>query len=373
MDGRSNEDENDLLEHLDALRVLHRVSRELNATRDLSTTLQSVVDHVVSSLGFGTAAINVVDGDVLAVAAVAGSDEARLALSGQTGSLEAWRHLLTTAEPWGSLRFLSHDAAALPRDLPSWRDEDAPVEATVPDAWHPDDALFAPLYSMLGELVGVLSVDMPINGRIPGMLQRELLETFAAQAAIAVDNAHLHTELARLAAHDPLTGLANHAELRRRLDQLVTEQAGVVVFYCDLDRFKLINDTYGHQAGDAVLIEVARRLVDHLGDQDTAARLGGDEFVLVMRGVGAGMAADMAQRVAEDVGRPVDLPAGGRQVVVGISVGYSDSVMAQTTDQLLGLADQAMYRVKATSHTRVNGHLGVPHTFREADTAEDAP
>ncbi|WP_436776871.1 diguanylate cyclase domain-containing protein [Yinghuangia sp. YIM S09857] len=185
---------------LATLRLLYRVVADLNATRDLRDTLQAVADGVVSGLGFGAAAVNVVrpDGD-LEVAAVAGSDELAAAMAGQIGPRSDWERLLGVAERWGPLRFLSHrQGPADPGRVPSWV-PDIPV-SDHPDAWHPYDALLAPLTTPEGELVGVLSVDLPVDGRRPGPWRCEVLGMFAAQAAIAVDNARLRSEMVRAVA-----------------------------------------------------------------------------------------------------------------------------------------------------------------------------
>lgn len=185
---------------LATLRLLYRVVADLNATRDLRDTLQAVADGVVSGLGFGAAAVNLVrpDGD-LEVAAVAGSEELAAAMAGQIGPRSDWERLLSVAEQWGPLRFLSHrQGPADPGRVPSWV-PDIPV-SDHPDAWHPYDALLAPLTTPEGELVGILSVDLPVDGRRPGPWRCEVLGMFAAQAAIAVDNARLRSEMVRAVA-----------------------------------------------------------------------------------------------------------------------------------------------------------------------------
>ena len=182
---------------LATLRLLNRVVADLNATRDLKETLQAVVDGVVSGLGFGVAAVNLVRADAdLEVAAVAGNDDLRKAMAGQIGSREGWDRILATAERWGPLRFLDHrSGVADVGDVPSWI-PDAPT-SDHPQAWHPRDALLAPLYTPGGDLVGVLSVDLPVDGLRPAPWRREVLGMFAAQAAIAVDNARLRSEMQR--------------------------------------------------------------------------------------------------------------------------------------------------------------------------------
>ncbi len=192
LSGERMEGQKDPLIRLTALRLLHRVIADLNTARDLNGTLQAVVDGVVSTLGFELAAVNVIrpDGD-LEVAAVAGSDEVRRVLAGQVGSGKAWERLFASAEEWGSLRFISHQVSPAV-EVPDWI-PDIPASDD-PQAWHPHDVLLAPLSTPDDELIGVLSVDLPTDRRRPGRWQRELLEMFAAQAAIAIDNARLRAE-----------------------------------------------------------------------------------------------------------------------------------------------------------------------------------
>lgn len=178
---------------LEALRTLQRLIGRLNAGTDLATTLRAVVDGVVEGLGFGVAAVSLVHDDrTVEVVTVAGPQEMSDALLGSRSPLSSWERAFARAEVWGQLRFEPHDLAG-EDDLPSWV-PDIPVSDDE-GAWHPLDALFAPLHSINGDLVGVLSVDLPADGRIPGAIQRELLEMYAVQAGIAIDNARLAERL----------------------------------------------------------------------------------------------------------------------------------------------------------------------------------
>ncbi len=178
---------------LATLRALNRAIADLNAARDIAGTLRAVVDGVVGGLGFGAAAVHIVrpDGD-LQTAAIAGCDEARAALPGTIGQRANWERLLAAGEPWGTLRLVRGQAECV-SPAPS-RTPPAPPACDEARSWSPADALFAPLHTPDGELLGVLTVDLPPDGRRPDVWRRELLEMFAAQAAIAVDNARLRTE-----------------------------------------------------------------------------------------------------------------------------------------------------------------------------------
>jgi diguanylate cyclase (GGDEF)-like protein len=163
-------------------------------------------------------------------------------------------------------------------------------------------------------------------------------------------------QLRELATHDKLTGLANRALLYDRLDQALARFLrlghGLAVMYCDLDNFKPVNDRLGHDAGDAVLVEISNRIREVVRETDTAARVGGDEFVVLVEGVrDRELLQTVASRLIEVVSRPIVLPAG--PVQVGVSVGV---VLAgegsDDADRLMMLADQTMYQAKAAGRGR---------------------
>ena len=557
---------------LTTLRSLHRIVADLNAARSLAGTLQAVVEGAVSGLGYEAAAVNLVrpDGELVVAAvwevgATGESDEAIGGLLGQLGSRESWDRLLNVGESWGSLVFVPHERAwASSVDLPSWGGsrgcgEFVPLEEDPwlgedwdPETWHPDDELFAPMYSLGGELLGVLSVDRPRNGRRPGAWGREALAMFSQQAGIAIGNARLRAEmqralvrfereqqtlraseesfrqafeyapsgmaitelhgagsgkltrvndalcrllgrpraslqrhsfadlvhpedesrlrrvsaengraevrlarrdggylwvylrnsvvgdttegtrfllthvediedrkrhelqLAHRASHDALTGLPNAAELRTRLrlrlcdcpqavdgadapdpprepcgyglasydspyggsydpvfehvHAVLPDEAsvgdpdgrsgrGLAVVFCDLDGFKSINDRFGHSAGDAVLIEVARRLQHVVREGDTVARLGGDEFVVLADGVGRDEARDLAGRLRNAITPPMRVDS--RAVRVGVSLGIGWAGCGMSIDEVLHTADERMYLEKRSrSGGNGNGPAG---------------
>jgi diguanylate cyclase (GGDEF)-like protein/PAS domain S-box-containing protein len=162
--------------------------------------------------------------------------------------------------------------------------------------------------------------------------------------------------LTHRAMHDPLTGLANRALLMDRLAhaRAVQQRSGelIALLFLDLDRFKLINDTLGHDAGDRLLIEIAGRLSAVLRPGDTAARIGGDEFILLCEGIGhPDDAAMLAQRVQEVVGLP--FPLDGTEVTVTVSIGIAVvESSSDTPEAILRDADAAMYRAKDRGRAR---------------------
>ena len=157
-------------------------------------------------------------------------------------------------------------------------------------------------------------------------------------------------ELMRLANHDSLTGLPNRMQLQDRLSQAIAyaARAGrhVAVLFIDLDRFKNINDSLGHEAGDAVIAEVGRRLSENVRRGDTVARLGGDEFVVVLADVAREEeVAAVAKKILGALFRPMMLQGQELSPVgsIGISLYPKDG---QDSQALLKNADAAMYRAK---------------------------
>ncbi|WP_158291900.1 bifunctional diguanylate cyclase/phosphodiesterase [Paracraurococcus ruber] len=160
-----------------------------------------------------------------------------------------------------------------------------------------------------------------------------------------VTERHLVEEQARhFALHDPLTGLPNRALMGERLALAVTRGVCAVLFL-DLDRFKLVNDLHGHEAGDRLLVEVAIRLRAVLRAGDTLARLGGDEFAILLPQGGLPMAATVARRAIELLQDPFELD--GRRFSIGVSIGIALHPRHGTTPAaLLCAADTAMYAAK---------------------------
>ncbi|WP_246158289.1 GGDEF domain-containing protein [Catellatospora sichuanensis] len=183
------------------------------------------------------------------------------------------------------------------------------------------------------------------------------LRTFAGQAAVAVDNVRVHEEAQRLSVTDPLTGLFNYRSLRESLrresERAVRFGRRLCVLALDLDRFKEINDTYGHAAGDAVLAEFAQRIRYEIREVDVAFRHGGEEFVVLLPETDEVGGVAVAERLCESVRRePIIVPArdGGPDLYVNITVSIGLAVLPDHGQQGAGVlqaADEALYAAKA--------------------------
>ena len=164
----------------------------------------------------------------------------------------------------------------------------------------------------------------------------------------------LESELRHQAFHDVLTGLANRALFHSRLAQLRGgrgHEGPIAVLTIDVDDFKAVNDSHGHSAGDAVLVEIAKRLADGVRSGDTPARMGGDEFAVLLDGAGPAEARQLADRLLDALRRPITV--GAAEVWITASIGVAiDQAGALASDDLLRHADIATYEAKADGKNR---------------------
>jgi diguanylate cyclase (GGDEF)-like protein len=202
-----------------------------------------------------------------------------------------------------------------------------------------------------GAFLGVAAVGWP-EGEAPDSLRGDVLvrlQGVGDQAATALQRARLLETVRHQATHDALTGLPNRVLFVERLEEALTAltpTASLGVLFCDLDRFKAVNDTLGHAAGDELLRQVAARLGGSVRPQDTVGRLSGDEFAVLLPGLAAADdAAALAARVTACFSEPFRLE--GEQVRMETSVGIAVRTgPGGTVKELLREADAGMYRHK---------------------------
>ncbi len=276
-----------------------------------------------------------------------------------------------------------------------------PSMARSPDVWaDPTEArrrtpilalagFVAPGILLIGSLVGA-SVDVPVLSglaailsllvalRMAWLFQRIRAQTIQAQAdAAALEESlavreSLESDLRHQAFHDALTGLANRALLYNRVEHALSASERtprlVALCFCDLDGFKTVNDTLGHQYGDELLTIASKRLKSIVRPGDTVARLGGDEFAVLMDDAGS---PDVATTIAERIVAVLHEPAtvAGRQITISVSVGVAFGGRHTTAEQLVSEADIAMYEAKASGKSRWTSFEASMH-FRNLERLE---
>ena len=205
-----------------------------------------------------------------------------------------------------------------------------------------------------GEMAGSLVAHLPGSSEMYTE-QRDQLAAFAQQVSLALTDART-VEAVREAHHDPVTGLPNRALFLKILNRVLASRGTTCdptsVLFIDLDRFKAVNDSLGHDAGDQLLALVARRLRGCVRASDTTARLGGDEFAALLHDSPTEAANVVGERIIAAIKEPFRVA--GREIFIGASVGIATSrEAAEKSETLLHNADVAMYRAKKDGPGRV--------------------
>jgi diguanylate cyclase (GGDEF)-like protein len=341
---------------------------------DTVTALEEVRDGRLLAealLGFARAVLEtrtlpeVAGAAAVAALAVAEADNASIMLLDQQhGVLRMAGHAGFTEEHGGILHGLvvrrddtveMADLVAHPQDPRQYEPETAdPFLRGILEAFGIARMIIVPLWSG-SRLWGIINLGW--TQRTVTMTSRllERVSGLADQAVTALDRVELAEQVHRQATVDPLTGLANRRAftdaLQRSLAGEDGDPEGAAVVFLDLDRFKAVNDTLGHGAGDELLCTVARRLRDMVRAEDLVARLGGDEFTVLLRSVdGVDELREVTGRICATLGEPVVLD--GEKVVAPPSVGAVMLDAYTSVRDVLRDADAAMYAAKSAGGAR---------------------
>ena len=308
--------------------ALYLIEQYIAAELDPDKILPKVTDVLLGLLGGRSCSIMRVDegASCLRQVAVSGpnGEELSLPLLGE--------HLL--ARCWTENRPFSH-ADLSEEEWGFWR------------ARGTNGLLCHPL-STKTERIGLILVEYD---RLPQSLEdhRDLLVLVAGQLSLALENAYLYREVRLIANHDALTGLANRRFFTERLAEEMAKagrERPLSAVIMDLDHFKMVNDEYGHEAGDEVLRFMARLLLEEVGKETTVARYGGEEFVILLPGRASAEAAAMAEAIRRRL-KETACPWEGHEIRITASFGVAAfPEQAGDVRTLLRLADRALYVAK---------------------------
>jgi diguanylate cyclase (GGDEF)-like protein len=311
-------------------RILSGLSRSMSP--------DAIVDAIAKELGSATRADHVV---------VVRRDESGRSLAAHLVSLRPGIPPHSTAMPIGDLADPIRGRPATPADIADR------IGRRARDVYGLGVVLAAPL-AMGEEVVGAIVLSRRVGSTWPQSTRR-ILNGAALEASAALARTASHRDAEAAASTDPLTGLPN----RRYFDEFVgllaqRRRAGdaVGVLMVDIDKFKALNDTYGHATGDEVLRGVASAIVSAVREDDVPARFGGEEFVVLLRNPGPGVAVEVAERIRAAV-RALDLGELGVSPVsvsVGVAVANGPD---EPIDELLRIADQNLYSAKRGGRDRV--------------------
>lgn len=325
----------------DALRGnLDRLGNALSATHDLQTLLPVVLETAMSSVGAGAGLVLLGDstGD-LTVQTEHGM---------RTRGLKVPRSIVVGEGLLGSVA----GSGLAARGVIGSNDElqalsDEPQEGEV---------LAVPLRRS-PQVFGVIALFAPDGDTHFTQEDESALMALAGQAAIAVDNVMLHSEAQRASTIDSLTGLWNFRyltdSLNREIERAVRFDRSLALLMLDLDWFKRVNDTYGHQRGDDVLREFATRVTVEIREVDTLARYGGEEFVLVLPETTTDGAVRLAERICDAIRSYPFGSSGETPLPVTVSIGVAVFPHhASSATALLRAADRALYQAKNSGRDR---------------------
>ncbi|HEY3670874.1 MAG TPA: GGDEF domain-containing protein [Acidimicrobiia bacterium] len=217
--------------------------------------------------------------------------------------------------------------------------------------------------SIAGKTVGVTHATGP-DGSPPNETDIHYLEITSRRAADRLAMLRAFAKSETQASSDPLTGLWNRRSLENRVHDLHQDGVPYAVAYGDLDHFKLLNDTHGHEAGDQALRLFSRVLRDSIRPNDIAGRYGGEEFVIVLPDCNTDTATVVLERVRERLALAL---TAGRVAAFTVSFGLAASTDGDTFDEAVAVADQALHTAKATGRNRV-----VTATNSTTDSLDDA-
>lgn len=338
------------------LGLLAEVASAFTAARDMTSVLSAIATALAKASGFDWVTVTLFDTGLKRIDDLAQN----VARHSGTSIAAEWRRISELAAPrWISLA-KSLEQSKQPLLVPDiskvgvWSALNNPLMRYYERAHILSYAGFPICFQE--QLLGLVYFSS-CTRRAFGGEEVELLTALVAQAAASIGGLRLHADLRRatdqlthLATHDALTGLPNRSIFAERLREMIaaaleSDRQGALL-YLDLDNFKVVNDTLGHGAGDALLQEVAARLQRCLPPAATAARLGGDEFAAILPEMSPEGAATIAGDILTALAEPVE--AGGATRAVSASIGISCFPADGTeADVLVRNADMAMYAAKA--------------------------
>ena len=332
-------------QHQIALQQLLAVSTNIADARSDSDVLDAVCGGIRDALGFERIAIELADASgAIVPAAMVGWET----LPDVPVSMADFAQILRPEYEEHGCYLVDHVDALRILGLP-----DAPYRSvrngSGPWAWS-RHWLCVPLRDPDGVVAGFIWADEPTDLLLPNTSRLQALRLFADQAQAALEAARHYEQTLHMAEHDGLTGLPNRRVLleRIRVALLRTERTDrtIAVLFVDVDRFKTINDTHGHDIGDVVLKTVAARVGENLRPADMVARLGGDEFVVLCEDIrGEEDALEVGRRIRARLAEPIQTG----QVAINLTASVGVALPTHGDDDarsLLRYADVAMYRAK---------------------------
>ena len=340
------------------LATIRRVTLDIEDTLSLDQILADLCRGVVDAFSFTTAAVLLRDGDGFVCRSAHGA-------SGRTGEKVENRGPIHHAMSLGTAVIVSTDEAR--------------IDGTLSGVLGARGYIVVPL----GHEGALIATRAGRRGRAGSVRRREIeaLSSLSHHAVLALANARLHEEVSEMAIRDPLTKLRNHGEFQRllahesgrleRFSSLPGHRLSLLMI--DIDRFKALNDRFGHPAGDDVLVAVSDAISSAVRSFDVVARYGGEEFAVILPETDEEGAHQVAERVRRAVREKVAAPGRGGRRTVTVSIGVATAPRdGHAPAELLARADDALYRSKESGRDRVTAASAVRAPIRKVASLKKA-
>lgn len=340
---RLRESRENLVHRVRALNALHEAAGSMVSTLDTDTLLMRIINSALKAIP--TAKIGV-------IYLVAASPKP-IQISAFALSPDADQKMLTFSN---RSRYVSKVLSTRQRlSLTEIKTQDRKSGNKAPEVQKTKSALMVPLIAE-DQIYGVVSLESPDEGAF-SETEMDLLESFAATATAAIRNARLHEQLQQTAITDFLTKVYNRQGFfeigQREFQRFLRSTRPLSLIELDIDEFKKINDTYGHAAGDQILITLGQRLMAQLRKVDVLGRYGGDEFVVLLPETNLATALKIAKRLNRTIAE-IPIQTGDQLTWITISQGVSQATQdMQDLNNLLKKADDAMYLAKKAGRNQI--------------------
>lgn len=267
-------------------------------------------------------------------------------------------------DEYPNVLFLDMPLASLPHEKPMLGLYQAGLHSPLFPDYQPASVAILPL-TRHQKLIGYLALGSAHENRFTGNLATDFIERLASIVAICLENVINNERLKHIGLTDPLTGVNNRRYIEQRMQEEIgraqRERSALSCLFIDIDHFKRVNDRFGHQSGDDVLCEVARRIKKELRLSDSLGRYGGEEFIVLLTQATLQDAARIAERILAGVAQhPISITGSQELLQISVSIGAASQMPPQrgmpaeaARQQLIATADDALYRAKESGRNRV--------------------
>lgn len=342
------ERERDVLSrYANQLKRVLEVSEMLKSNVSLVDLMMRVASIIQRDLGWEYVLVSLVkpDGSIDRVAYAGISEEDFRRLRENSPTLAFVKNLMRDEFKISNSYFIPAEANV---DLPDEMVYIGQYEIKDNESWKDRDLLWIPIYEKSGRMIAYISPDKPLSGKRPKIEDVTILEIFANQVLIALENSSEFEVLQEKAVRDQQTGLYNHTEFYNWLDKFVKENEKFSLLMMDIDDFKLVNDSYGHQMGDVVIEYLSDKIKNSIRHGDVAARYGGDEFTVILKGTDKLNARSIAERLR------ISIAQGNPPIKITVSIGIASyPADSSTSSGIVSSADRALYLAKMRGKNQI--------------------